>query len=63
MDDYDRLTDEFMGHLGGNVLRSDADVLMKIPASELHIGNIQSVVSIALLEIKRCLEAISIDKL
>ncbi len=40
-----------------------ADVLMKIPASEQHIGNIQSVVSIALLEIKRCLEAISIDKL
>lgn len=36
-----------------------ADVLMKIPASEQHISHIQSVVSIALLEIKRCLEAIA----
>ncbi len=36
-----------------------ADVLMKIPANEQHIGNIQAVVSIALLEIKRCLEAVA----
>ena len=35
-----------------------ADVLMKIPANEQHIGNIQAVVSIALLEIKRGLEAL-----
>lgn len=36
-----------------------ADVLMKIPANEQHIGNIQSVVSIALLDIKRCLEELA----
>ena len=40
-------------------IETHADVLMKIPASEQHIVNIQSVVSIALLEIKRCLEAIA----
>lgn len=34
-----------------------ADVLMEIPANEQNIGAIQSVVSIALLEVKRCLEA------
>lgn len=40
-------------------IETHADVLMKIPASEQHIGHIQSVISIALLEIKRCLEEIS----
>lgn len=39
-------------------IETHADVLMKIPASEQYIGNIQSVVSVALLEIKRCMEAI-----
>lgn len=41
-------------------IETHADVLMRIPASEQHIGHIQSVVSIALLEIKRCLEEIAI---
>ena len=40
-------------------IETHAEALMKIPASEQHIGNIQAVVSIALLEIKRCLEAIA----
>lgn len=40
-------------------IETHADVLMTIPASEQHIGNIQAVVSVALLEIKRCLEAIA----
>lgn len=37
-------------------LRVHADVLMRIPASEQHIGNIQSVVSIALLDVVRAIE-------
>lgn len=40
-------------------IETHADVLMKIPANEQHIGNIQAVVSIALLDVKRCLEAIA----
>lgn len=40
-------------------IETHADVLMTIPASEQHIGNIQAVVSIALLDIKRCLEEIA----
>lgn len=39
-------------------IETHADVLMTIPASEQHIGNIQSVISVALMDIKRCLEAI-----
>jgi len=39
-----------------------ADVLMKIPSNEQHIGNIQAVTSVALLEIKRCMEAIASEK-
>jgi len=37
-------------------LEIHADVLMTIPANEQNIGNIQSVVSVALLEIKRAIE-------
>jgi hypothetical protein len=37
-------------------IEAHADALMKIPANEQHIASIQSVVSIALLEIKRALE-------
>lgn len=40
-------------------IETHADVLMKIPASEQFIGNIQAVVSIALLDIKRCLEELA----
>lgn len=36
--------------------------LSSIPASEQNIGNIQSVVSVALLEIKRCLEVIATEQ-
>ena len=38
-----------------------ADILMQIPSGEQYIGNIQAVVSVALLEIKLCLEAIAND--
>lgn len=43
-------------------IETHADALMKIPASEQHIGSIQAVVSVALLEIKRCLEQIANGK-
>lgn len=36
-----------------------ADVLMEIPSGEQYLRNIQAVTSIALLEIKACLEAIA----
>lgn len=39
-------------------IETHADVLMKIPASEQFLGNMQAVISIALLDVKRCLEAI-----
>ena len=39
-------------------LEIHADVLMKIPAGEQFIGNIQAVVSIGLLECKRAIEAL-----
>lgn len=42
-----------------NNIETHADVLMRIPSSEQFIGNIQSVVSVALLDIKRCLEAMN----
>jgi hypothetical protein len=37
-------------------IRTHADVLMKIPAGEQFIGNIQAVISIALTDIARILE-------
>lgn len=40
-------------------IETHANALMSIPASEQHIGHIQTVVSDALLEIKRCLEQIA----
>mgnify|MGYP001591640883 CR=1 len=43
-------------------IETHADVLMRIPSNEQHIGNIQAVVSVALLEIKRCLESIANDR-
>lgn len=39
-------------------LEVHADVLMKIPSGEQYIGNIQAVVSIAILEAKRAIEAL-----
>lgn len=39
-------------------LEAHADALMNIPASKQHIRNIQAVVSIALLEVKRAFEAL-----
>lgn len=39
-------------------LEMHTDALMRIPANEQHIGNIQAVMSIALLDVKRCLEEI-----
>ena len=36
-------------------IETHVEVLMKIPPSEQHLGNIQAVVSVALLEIKKCL--------
>lgn len=43
-------------------IETHAHVLMRIPAGEQYIGHIQAVVSVALLEIKRCLEAIANPK-
>lgn len=45
-------------------LESHADALMRVPASEQFIGNIQSIVSVAILETKRAIEALAkeIDK-
>ena len=40
-------------------LETHADALMKVPASEQFIGNIQSIVSIAILEAKRAIEALA----
>lgn len=40
-------------------LDTHVEVLVKIPSSEQYIGHIQSVVAAALLDIKRCLEAIA----
>ena len=42
-------------------IETHADVLMKIPSGEQFIRNIQAVTSIALLDIKRCLEEIAKD--
>lgn len=39
-------------------LETHADTLMKIPASEQFLKNMQAVISIAILEVKRCLEEI-----
>lgn len=52
------MNDKIVEHLKN--IETHADALMTIPAKEQNIGNIQAVVSIALLEIKRCLEAIAI---
>jgi len=38
-----------------------ADALMHVPSSEQFLGNIQAITSVALLEIKRCLEAIATE--
>ena len=54
------MNDKIVEHLKN--IETHADVLMEIPSSEQYIGNIQAVVSIALLEIKRCLEAIANDR-
>ena len=40
-----------------------ADILMRVPANEQNIGNIQSVVSVAILEIKRAIEALAEEAL
>lgn len=40
-------------------LETHAEVIMKIPASEQYLANMQAVISIALLEIKRCLEELA----
>lgn len=40
-------------------IEADAAALMRIPASEQFIGHIQVAVSAALLNIKKCLEAIA----
>ncbi len=51
------MNDKIVEHLKN--IETHADVLMKIPSSEQYIGNIQSVVSIALWEIKHCLEEVA----
>lgn len=43
-------------------IETHSDVLMQIPSNEQNLANIQAVISIALLDIKRCLEAIASDK-
>lgn len=40
-------------------IEANADALMRMPPSEQFIGNIQAVVYGALIDIKRCLEAIA----
>jgi len=54
------VNDKIVKHLKN--IETHADALMKIPANEQHIGHFQSVVSEALLEIKKCLEAIANDQ-
>ena len=39
-----------------------ADYMLKIPASEQHIGHIQVALHTALIEIKSCLEEISRER-
>lgn len=51
------MNDKIVEHLKN--IETHADVLMTIPANEQFIGSIQSVVSVALLDIKRCLEEIA----
>ncbi len=54
------MNDKIVEHLKN--IETHADMLMEIPATEQYIGSIQAVVATALLEIKRCLEAISNDQ-
>ena len=51
------MSDKITEHLKN--IETHADVLMTIPSSDQYIRGIQSVVSIALLEIKQCLEEIA----
>ncbi len=53
------MNDKIVEHLKN--IEIHADVLMEIPSNEQHISNIQAVTSIALLEIKKCLEEITAD--
>jgi hypothetical protein len=57
---YIRRSDKILAHLKN--IETHADALMEIPANEQHLGHFQSVVSTALLEIKKCLEAIANDQ-
>jgi len=40
-------------------LETHAEVLMTVPANEQYLANMQAIISIALLEIKRCLEELA----
>lgn len=51
------MTDEIATMLKN--IETHADVLMTIPSGEQYLSNMQAVISIALMDVKRCLEALA----
>lgn len=43
-------------------IETHADALMDIPSGEQYLSNMQAVISVALLDVKRCLEALAVTK-
>lgn len=43
-------------------LEAHADAIMRVPSNEQHIGNIQAITSVAILDVKRCLVLLAMNQ-